>query len=66
MPAFIVTEVGSTNRRRIEAANDYYAVAEAASCAVNDVALPIWQGDHGRCYMPFDNSGRQWLVHDAS
>lgn len=66
---------------RIEAVNEYQAVAEVAQCAVNDVMPPIWrqgfrrltwgQLEAGineyeeRCYMPIDNSGRQWLVRDG-
>ena len=80
MPTFVVTEIGCPPGApaRIEAPNDYYAVAEAAGCAVNDVCLPIWErnpGRHGiggarpiyaqRAYMPLDGSGRQWMVEDA-
>lgn len=76
MPIFTVTEVCSSNPQRMEAPNDYYVVAEAAACAVNDVDLPIWEqpqlqranglGRRGpRCYMPADRSGRQWIVEDG-
>lgn len=79
MSTLVVTEVGTQLERRIEAPNDYHAVAEAAGCAVNDVPIPIWEGEPERhplagdrpryavrCYMPRDNSGRQWLVRDGS
>lgn len=72
MKTFLVQLVGEHASRPIEAANDYHAVAEAANCAVNDVAIPIWEEKveswaprGSRCYMPLDNTGRQWIVRDA-
>lgn len=53
----------------IEAYSPHNAVEIAAGCHWRDVCLPIWR--RGRrhdgsyqveCYMPLDNSGRQWLV----
>lgn len=71
MPKLIVTRLGTQDHQHIEAANDYHAVAVAADCALNDVPLPIWQEAEvswrqrgARCYVPNDNTGRQWLVHD--
>lgn len=71
MKKFIVTEVCGASTT-VEAANDYHAVAEVADCAVNDVALPIWEQQvqpwaarGQRCYMPLDKTGRQWIVEDS-
>jgi hypothetical protein len=75
MSAFVVTEVGKPeSARQVEAANDYHAVAEVAGCAVKDVPIHIWEERRqhpwhprrARCYMPRDNSGRQWVVEDAT
>lgn len=72
MKTLAVIEVGAATGVTVEAANDYHAVAEVADCAVNDVAIPIWerqvhpwQPRGARCYMPLDGSGRQWIVTDA-
>lgn len=76
MPWFTITMVGTTERRLIDADNDYEAVAHVADCNPMDVCLPIWrrgatptqahlQQYRERCYMPRDNSGRQWIVRDA-
>lgn len=72
MKTLRIQQIGEHAGVVVEAPNDYHAVARAAGCAVNDVPLPIWQstpGRHGRtqrCYMPLDNTGRQWLVEDAA
>jgi hypothetical protein len=53
----------------IEACNVFHAVAEAAGCSVHDVCLPIWIDWCDRwgaagigCFMPLDQTGRQWLA----
>lgn len=66
MKTFRVIEVGTLQGVVVEAHNDDHAIAEVAQCAVNDVPLPLWgQPDGRRCYMPFDNSGRQWLIEEV-
>lgn len=69
-----ITMVGEQRATHVEAYNDYEAVAEIAGCTVHAVCLPIWrrgrrsrwnpQDYTERCYMPRDNTGRQWLVKD--
>ncbi|MNL67914.1 hypothetical protein D3C87_1925600 [compost metagenome] len=71
MKTLIVTEVCGPSTT-VEASNDYQAVAEVAGCAQNDVPVPIWEETvrgglprGKRCYMPLDNTGRQWIVEDT-
>lgn len=56
----------------IEAASPHHAVEIAAGCHPEDVGLPIWRAGprfngswERECYMPRDDSGRQWLVHTS-
>jgi hypothetical protein len=58
----------------IEAYNALYAVAEVAGCDLSVVTLPIWRRGPDawnvsyevECYMPLDNTGRQWLVREVT
>jgi hypothetical protein len=66
---------GAGDVLRIEAYNAIHAVAQAASCDVSAVCLPIWRVPERatatrhpvgtECYMPRDDSDRQWLVREA-
>lgn len=55
--------------QEIEAYSPHHAVQLAAGCAAEEVCLPIWRAGpcfdgtwQRECYMPLDNSGRQWIV----
>ncbi len=50
--------------QEVESWTVYAAVAEVADCAINDVPCSIWRNrDTGaECFMPRDNTGRQWEV----
>lgn len=75
MREFLVQMVGEKDAAIFESHNDYGAVAQAAGCQIALVCLPIWrrgatraqayrQEYQERCYMPLDDSGRQWIVRD--
>jgi hypothetical protein len=66
---YIVTEVGDPSPRIVEAPSAWEAVKEVAACAFEEVCLSIWRSEplpngtyRKECYMPRDNSGRQWVV----
>ena len=46
----------------IESNGPIPAVAYAAKCMFEKVGLPIWVQYEKQCYMPFDDSGRQWII----
>lgn len=75
MPTYHVQLVGEPQHAQPITEHDigvrlpHYAVAEAAGCAWENVGLPVWRRGprcNGawdvECYMPADNTGRQWLV----
>ena len=64
---FIVQMVGHPEQpeQTVDAYNPMHAVAQVARCGVLDVCIPIWSRDNTECYMPRDDSGRQWLVREV-
>lgn len=53
----------------VEAHSPWSAVEQVARCNFEDIGLPIWRRGprfNGtwdvECYMPRDDTGRQWLV----
>lgn len=65
MNVYRVRLVGDTAWQDIDAHSPTDAVAEAAGCPWEAVCLPIWTTAAGSCYMPRDDSGRQWLVGEV-
>lgn len=71
MEIYRVSMVGGEGIREIEATSPYAAIAIMARCNWEDVKLPIWRrgprydGSYDtECFMPLDNTGRQWLLHN--
>lgn len=72
MKQWIVQMVGESRTQLVEAHSSMLAVAEAACCNWRAVCLPIWRREpswgrglttyNEECFMPLDNSGRQWIV----
>lgn len=71
---FLVTQVGTEGPGKpVEALNVFYAVAAVAGCEFRVVGLPIWgdrqptkwQSYARACFMPCDDTSRQWIVTRA-
>jgi DNA-directed RNA polymerase len=70
MKTYAVRMVGEPDVGLFEAPSPMHAAAQAAGCHWTQVGLPIWGQDWCRlkqrygikCFMPLDDSGRQWVV----
>jgi hypothetical protein len=62
MSTYVVQMIGSDSTQQIDADSAHHAVETAAGCDWRLVCLPIWRDRTRECYMPRDDSGRQWLV----
>jgi hypothetical protein len=67
--AYEVQMVGEKDWAYFEAHSPHHAVEQAAACNFEDVCTSIWRRGprydgtwQEECYMPRDNTGRQWLV----
>ena len=73
MSLYLVQQVGVFGPAiPIEAHCAHAAAVAAAGCDWRKVPLPIWRDGlnrytgeaHVQCYMPLDDTGRQWVVTD--
>lgn len=71
MQTYRISMVGDKTIHEVEASSPYAAIAQLAGCNWEEVKLPIWRrgprydGSYDtECFMPLDNSGRQWVLHN--